>query len=186
MKENKEKVGLNTVEWILSIAGIIVLSCLVILPPAFRIFLKENKVEEDIPKEVDILTLTCTKKNYYSGVVRKNDTYTIKYYKDKVRTYTIKTNTTFSDPAPYDTVKQEEGELSTAYGLVEGINYTVTRNEENLRITTEESCDLSIFKSTSVTLPTSTNEIKVNSAFTTKDSVEQIKIDLEHDGYKCK
>jgi len=185
MKENKEKVGLSTVEWILSIAAIIVLSCLIVLPPAFRLFLKETKVEEDIPKEVDIKTLTCTKRNYYSGVVRKNDTYTIKYYKDKVRTYNIKLESTYTDPIPYDEEKQKEGRLSTAYNLVEGITYTVNPNDAALKITTEENCDLSIFQSTNVTLPGDTVETKINSVFTTKDSVEQIKRDLQTEGYIC-
>lgn len=181
----KEKIGLSKVEWILSIVGIVVLSCFVILPPAFRIFLKEEKVVEDIPKEIDILTLTCTKKNYYSGVVRKNDTYTIKYYKDKVRTYNIKLESIYTDPVPYDEEKQKEGHLSTAYNLVEGISYTVNPNDANLKITTEEDCDLSVFKSTTVTLPGDSVETKINSVYTTKDSVEQIKRDLQSEGYVC-
>jgi len=185
MKE-KEKIGLSTLEWILSIVGILVLCCLIVLPPVFRVVLKEEKVEEDIPDQIDILTLTCTKNNYYSGSVRKNDTYTIKYYKDKVRTYTIKSESIFTDTVPYDEEKQKQGRLSTAYSLVEGINYTVNPNDAELKITTEEDCDLSVFKSTTVTLPGDTIETKINSVYTTKDSVEQIRIDLEDEGYTCK
>ena len=181
----KEKVGLSTIEWILSITGILVLSCLVILPPVFRVFLKENKPQEDIPRDIDIKTLVCSKKNYYSGVVRKNDTYTIKYYKDKVRTYNIKLESIYTDPIPYDDEKQKEGRLSTAYNLVEGISYTVNPNDAALKITTEEDCDLSVFKSTTVTLPGDEVETKINSVYTTKDSVEQIRRDLQTEGYIC-
>ena len=151
----------------------------------FRVFLKEDKPQEDIPKEIDIKTLTCTKKNYYSGVVRKNDTYTIKYYKDKVRTYNIKLESIYTDPIPYDDEKQKEGRLSTAYNLVEGISYTVNPNDASLKITTEEECDLSVFKSTTVTLPGDEVETKINSVYTTKDSVEQIRRDLQTEGYIC-
>ena len=183
--KNKEKVGLTILEWILSITGIMVLSCLIILPPVFRIVYKE-KPKEYVPNEIEILTLTCTKNNYYSGEVRKNDTYTIKYYNDKVRTYTIRHESIYPDPTPYAEEKQKEGRLSTAYNLVEGINYKVNPNDGELKIITEETCDLSRFKSTVVTLPGDEVETKINSTFTTKDSVEQIKTDLQDDGCICK
>ena len=40
MKENN---GLTPLNWVLSIAGILVLSCLVILPPVFKIAFKEKE-----------------------------------------------------------------------------------------------------------------------------------------------
>ena len=183
--KNEEKIGLSKLELGLSIAGIVLLSCLIILPPVFRIAFKEKKVVEDIPKDIDILTLICSKKNYYSGDVRKNTTYTIKYYKDKVRTYNIVTESIYSDPAPYDTQKQLEGKASTAYGMVEGINYTVNPSDKDLKITVIEDCDLSTFKSTPVIVPGDAVETKINSVYTTKDSVEQIKTDLQDEGYTC-
>ena len=181
----KEKIGLSTTEWILSIAGIVLLSCLIILPPVFRTFLKEEKKEEYIPKGVEIKTLKCTKNNYYSGVVRKNDTYTIKYYKDKVKTYNIKLESIYTDTVPYDEEKQKEGRLSTAYNLVEGISYTVNPNDAALKITTEEECDLSVFKATTVKLPGDEIETRINSVYTPQDSVDQIKRDLQSEGYIC-
>ncbi len=183
--KNKEKSGLSTFEWILSITGIIVLSCLIILPPVFRIVFKEQP-QEYVPDEIEIKTLVCTKNNFYSGEVRRNATYTIRYFNDKVRTYTIKNESIYNDPTPYGEEKEKEGRLSTAYNLVEGISYKVNPNDAELKIITEESCDLSKFKSTVVTLPSDSVETKINSAFTTKDSVDQIKIDLQDEGYICK
>ena len=183
--KSKEKVGLSLVEWILSVLGILVLSCLIILPPVFRVVFKEEP-HEYIPTEIEIKTLTCTKNNYYSGDVRKNSTYIIKHFNNKVRTYTIKHESIYTDPNPYGDEKQKEGRLSTAYNLVEGISYRVNPNDTELRITTEENCNLSKFKSTVVTLPGDTVETKINSVFTPKDSVDQIKIDLQDEGYICK
>ena len=184
MKE--EKVGLTPIELALSIAGIVFLLCLIVLPPVFRVAFKEEKKEEDIPTQAKIKKMTCTKSNYYEEDVKTNSTYVIMHYKDRVRTYSVKIEKTFNDPAPYDTVKQDVGKLATAYGLVEGINYNVNPSDQDLKIITEEDCDLAVFKSTSVSLPGEENEIKINSLYSTKDSVEQIKIDLEHEGYSCK
>ena len=182
---DKEKVGISILEWVFSIAGIVFFACLIILPPVFRVAFKE-KIKDAEPKQIEILTLTCTKDNYYSGEVRKNDTYTIKYYKDRVRTYSIKSESTYTDTVPYDDDKQKEGRLSTAYNLVEGISYSVKPDDANLKIITEEDCDLSRFKSTVVTLPGDTVETKINSTYTTKDSVDQIKTDLQDEGYICR
>ena len=69
--------------------------------------------------------------------------------------------------------------------MVEGISYTVNPNDAALKITTEEDCDLSTFKSTTVTLPGDTVETKINAVYTAKDSVDQIKRDLQDEGYIC-
>ncbi len=181
----KEKVGLSIMEWIFSIIGIAFFACLIILPPVFRVVFKEAP-KEYVPDAIEIKTLTCTKANYYSGEVRKNDTYIIRYYNDKVRTYTIKRESIYNDTVPYSDEKQKEGRLSTAYSLVEGISYSVKPNDAELMIITEEYCDLSKFKSTVVTLPGDTVETKINSTYTLKDSVDQIKTDLQDEGYICK
>ena len=186
MKE--EKIGLSKVEIALSVIGIFLLSCLVILPPLFRVVLKEKKEVIDEPKPIDIKVLTCTKLNYYSqdATVKENDTYTIKYYKDKVRTYSIKKERIYSDPLPYGEAKEAAGKQSTAYNLVEGIDFTVNPDDTGLKIVATENCDLSIFKPTTVTVPGDTDPTKVMSEYTTKDSVEEIKSNLESDGYVCK
>ena len=180
-----EKIGLNKTEIILCIAGIVVLTCLIVLPPVFRVAFKEKKVVEDIPDEIQIETLTCTKNNYYSDGVKMNSAYVIKHYKDRVRTYNIKHESTFDDPSPYDEQKQAEGKVSTAYNMVEGISYTVVPNDKDLKISVEEDCDLSKFKSMTVTLPGDTVETKINSKYTNKESVKEIKLDLESEGYSC-
>ena len=177
---------LNTKEWILSITGIIALVLLIVLPPVFRVAFKEKKEKEEIVDEIDIKTLTCTKNNYYSENTANNDTITITYYKDKVRTYNITQEKKYSTIEEYDTAKQNAGLLSTAYELVEEIDYSVTPVDADLKLTIIEKCNLGAFKSTTVKLPGSEEEFKINAVYDTKDSVKEVKGDLEDEGYNCK
>ena len=54
----KKKSGLTATNWVLSILGILVLSCFVILPPVFRVFLKE----EEAPAQKKIVAMTTCRK----------------------------------------------------------------------------------------------------------------------------
>ena len=186
MKDNKLGKDLSGTEWLLSIVGIVFLLTLIILPPVFRVVFKEKTNPDELIDELDIKTLTCTKNNYYSEGSKNDDTITIVYYNDKIRTYTIKYQKIFDDITSYDNEKQSLGLLSTAYGLVDGIELSVTRNDTDLKITSVEKCTPGTFKSTIVNLPDIEQEFKVNSKYESTDSVKQIKIDLEDEGYKCK
>lgn len=177
---------LTTKEWILSISGIVVLLLLIVLPPVFRVVLKEDKPKEEFVDELDIKVLTCTKNNYYSDNVSMNDTITFTYYKDKIRTYSIKQEKKYPTIEEYDDAKQSAGQLSTAYGLVEGIDYSVTPADADLKLTTMEDCNVVAFKSTAVKLPGSDEEFKINAAYDSKESFKEIKGDLEDEGYSCK
>ena len=186
MKDSKLGKDLSATEWLLSIAGIIFLLTIIILPPVFRKVFKEKVNPDELIDELDIKTLTCTKNNYYSEGSKNDDTITIVYYRDKIRTYTVKYQKIFDDITAYDTEKQSLGLLSTAYGLVDGIELSVTPDDTDLKITSVEKCTPGTFKSTIVNLPETQQDFKVNSKYSSTDSVKQIKLDLEQEGYKCK
>ncbi len=186
MKDSKLGKDLSAMEWFLSIIGIIFLTTLIVLPPVFRVVFKEKVDPESMVDELKIQTLICNKNNYYAEGSRNDDQITITYYKDKVRTYEIKSQKLFDDLTAYDNEKQSLGLLSTAYGLVDSIELSVTPNDIDLRLTSTEKCVPGNFKSTVVNLPETEQEFKVNAKYTTSDSAKQIKIDLEEDGYKCK
>ena len=169
-----------------SIGGILFLLSLIVLPPVFRVVFEEKVDPESMITELDIKTLVCTKNNYYAEGSRNNDQITLTYYNDKVRTYKIKYEKQYDDITAYDTEKQNLGLLSTAYGLVDGIELSVTPNDTDLKIISTEQCTPGIFKATVVTLPDTEQEFKINAKYTTTESAKQIKLDLEEDGYKCK
>lgn len=182
----KEIKDLSATEWLLSIIGITFLLTLIVLPPVFRVVYKEEVNPESLVDELDIKTLVCNKNNYYSEGSKNNDSITITYYKDKVRTYEIRTQKLFDDITAYANEKQSLGLLSTAYGLVNSIELSVTPDDTDLKIIATEKCTPGNFKSTVVNLPDTEQEFKINSKYTTADSVKQIKADLEDDGYSCK
>ena len=98
----------------------------------------------------------------------------------------IRTQKLFDDITAYANEKQSLGLLSTAYGLVNSIELSVTPDDTDLKIIATEKCTPGNFKSTVVNLPDTEQEFKINSKYTTADSVKQIKADLEDDGYSCK
>ena len=182
----KEKVGISGIELFLSIMGIMFLLSFIILPPVFRVIFKEKINPDTLVDELKIETLICTKDNYYSEDSKNTSNITMTYYNDKVRTYEIKEKKEYTDTTTYATEKQSLGLLSTAYSLANGIELVVNASDTDLIITTIESCSPGTFKSTTISLPDVEQEFKINSKYTTIDSVKQIKEDLETDGYKCK
>ena len=183
--EKEKKKYLSTLEWILSISGIALLTILIVLPPLFRVVFKESK-PDDFVDELDIKTLVCTKNHYYSENSYNNDNIRISYYKDKVRTYNVRQEKKYSTIEEYDNFKQKAGLLSNAYDQVDGISFRVNTLDADLEVITTEYCDLTVFKSTIVTLPDNNEDYKINAVYTAKDSVAEIQADLETDGYICR
>lgn len=183
---NEQKIGLTTTELVLSIVGIVIFACLIILPPVFRVAFKEDEPEEEVIDEIQIKTLICNKDNYVSEGTMNNDIITITYYNDKPRTYNIKLEKTYDALETYDDEKQALGRLSTAYSLIDGISFSVNANDSDLRIVTTEECDLGLFKPTSVTLPGDSEETRIYSTYTNTDSIDEIKSNLTSAGYTCK
>ena len=182
-KENKKY--LSTLEWILSISGIVLLTILIVLPPVFRVVFKE-KDNKEIVDELEVKTLMCTKYHYYAENAYNNDSIRISYYKDKVRTYNVRQEKKYSAIENYDDFKQKAGLLSNAYDQVDGISFRVNTIDADLQVITTEECDLTVFKSTIVTLPDNNEDYKINAIYTSKDSVSEIRADLENDGYICR
>lgn len=185
MKKEKVKIGLTPLNWVLSIAGILLLSCLIILPPVFRVFIKEAKVVEEIPEQIIIEKLTCSRKNYRVGSHVENDLLTFNYYKDKIRTYTRKREMSYQNLDQYELDKQSFGRLTSAYDILEGIKYSVNTDDTETKIVVSESYDLGVFKKTYIIIPGDTEETEVDSKYTLEDSVNAIKNDLEKNGYTC-
>ena len=80
--DEKKKVGLTSVEWIISIIGIIFLTLVIVLPPVFRVVFKEeikepnNSIQDDlIVEETEAIDdsnypkVTCTKQNTTSDYI---------------------------------------------------------------------------------------------------------------------
>lgn len=183
MKE--EKIGLTTTNWILSIVGILLLSCLIVLPPIFRVVFKEEEKKE-IKDEIIIEKLTCEKNNIISGTYAEDINLVFNYYNDNIRSYSKSASRTYNDYVLYENDKQKFGRYVTNFSLLTGYTYSIDPNDETLAISISEEYDLSIFKSTTITIPGENEEVTVASTYTSEDSMNKIKNDLINDGYTCK
>ena len=182
MKE--EKIGITPINWILSILGIAVLLCFIILPPVFRVVFKEEvKVPDDEPI---IEHLTCTKNNYVTTDHFENDSITFNYVGNKVNTYSRVTEMTFHNLDDYEKVRDELGRLATAYSLLDGVEYIVTPDVGSLKITLTQKFNLGTFKSTSVTVPGDLEPTQLTSDYTHSQLIKDIKADLIDEKYSCK
>ncbi len=180
-----EKIGITPVDWALSIFGILVLVCLIVLPPVFRVAFKEKTktVIDDQPK---IEKMTCTKNNFAGKGFISNDTIEFTYISNQLTKYSRKIDLTFSDLTIYEQQKQDYGRAVTMYSFVSGATYNVTPDDGNLKIKVSETFDLGTFKPTSITIPGDTEETQVTSEYTRNDLVSDIKLDLTDSGYSCK
>lgn len=181
----KEKIGLTPINWILSVLGIILLSCIIILPPVFRVVFKEEEIIE-LPEEAIIEELTCTKNNIILNGYTAEVTYNFNYYKDQIQTYSKKTTSTYTDYVLYDTDKQTYGRYTGAFNILSGYEYLMEPDDVNYILTVSEDYDLAIFKNVVITIPGDTEETKVTSIYTMSDSMTQVKNNLINDGYICR
>ena len=181
-----KKEGITPLNWALSIAGILVLTCLIVLPPVFRVVFKEKPEPVDDTKPV-IETMTCSKKNFVVENYFQNETIVFKYVSNRINTYTKDTDMTFDDIATYERVKGEYGRLSSAYNLIKtGVNYVLSPDDGLLKISIKESYNLGLFKATSITIPGDTEPTQVTSEYTRNDLVSEVKDELVGMGYSCK
>ena len=181
----KEKIGLTPMNWVLSILGILLLSCLIILPPVFRVVFKEEE-KEDFQTEITIEKLICEKKNIVSEQYTEDSVLTFYYYNDNIRTYSKNTNRTYNDQILYENDKQQFGRYVTAFSLLSGYVYSIDPDDEEFVININEEYDLGLFNSTIITLPGDSEEVTVTSTYSKEDSMNQIKTDLTNNGYTCK
>lgn len=181
MKE--EKVGLTPTNWILSIIGIILLSCVIILPPVFRTVFKEEEKEEEKP--APIYTTTCYKNGILGESFTDNITLTFKHQNSKISEVSKKTIRTYTDPILYQEVKTDYGRLVTAFINVNGYDYSANPNDDNSEFTINELYDLNTFRTTMIVIEGDTEPTEVKSSYQLNDSITLIKQELTNDGYTC-
>lgn len=180
-----EKIGLTAFNWILSILGIILLSCFIILPPLFRTIFKEEAPKEELKTEIVIKTLTCRKQNIITENYTDNDTLTFRYYNDSIRTYSREINRVYNDFTVYSTDKQLHGRYVSAFSILPGYDYSIQPDDNSQSIIINENYDLGLFKETTITIPGDTTETIVTSLYSMEDSVIEIHTNLINDGYTC-
>lgn len=183
----KQKIGLTPINWFLSILGIILLSCIIILPPVFRIVFKVEAEEEinEIPDEVIIEKLTCVKDKISSVGHTEDITYNFDFNNNKVQVYSKKTVSRYSDYIQYDADKQTFGRYTGAFNILSGYKYLMEPDDVNYILTVTEDYDLTTFKNTTITIPGDTEETKVTSIYQITDTMDQIKNTLINSGYNC-
>ena len=174
MNDKKEKVGMSSFNWIMSIFGIIFLSTFIILPPLFRLVLPEKEDEEIVEPVIIIQTINCSVRNNNVETHTENDEIEFKYYQDQLRSYKRTKEIIYADIEEYDEDKQLFGKLSTAFSIIEGVKYDATPNPANLNIIIDESYDFSLFSPRTVTIPGETESITITSDFKSGDSITQI------------
>ena len=180
-----EKIGLTTMNWILSILGILVLSCFIILPPVFRVVFKEE-VKEEIPEEIIIKTLICEKNNIITDQYIENSIFTFHYFNDRIRIYSKESNRTYNDSVIYANDKQQFGRYVAAFSILSGYGYSIDPDDDHYIIKINEKYDLGLFQPTVITVPGDTLATSIDSTYTLNDSVSNIQHQLVNDGYICR
>lgn len=181
----QEKVGLTTINWVLSIGGIILLSLLIILPPVFRVVFKEVEKPQEEIKEYPMITTTCYKEDIVSDITTDNITYIFQHKNNGLKTYTKTTKKSYLDSNIYDTDKQSFGRLVTAFSILNGYNYAVTPDDENNSLSISEKYDLETFENTNIIIPGDTASTSVSSDYLFDQSIIEIVNNLTVDGYFC-
>ncbi len=182
----KEKVGITPLDWALSIGGIAILACLIILPPVFRIVFKEEaKPIEDNQPVVEYMT--CTKNNFVTDGHMTNDKIEFTYIGSRISKYNKTMEMTFNDVVSYEQTKEIYDKEAAKYSFIKnGATYVVNLNVDDLKITVKEDYNLGIFQNTEVTLPGEDTPSIIRSDYTREDSIKDIKMDLTASGYVCK
>jgi hypothetical protein len=182
----KENLGITPLDWILSIFGIIVLLCLIVLPPVFRVAFKEKvkPIDDDQPV---VEYMTCSKENFVYDGHMTNDTIEFAYINNRISKYTRKTEMTFTDIVSYQQVKEEYGKIANDYSFIKnGVSYVVNADDGTLKIKVEQEFNLGTFQNTEITIPGDDTPKQITSDYTRNDLVSNIKTDLTDAKYICK
>lgn len=183
--DNNIKIGMSSLNWILSIFGIVFFLCLIVLPPLFRnLYSKKENLDEK--KQIVTEYLTCSINNNATDNYVENNTYKFTYKEDKLYEYTYVSTRTYSSISLFDQDKLDLSKLTTAYSLSNGTTFTASPNETNMTITIRSSYNLNNFKNTNVIIPGSTDKVEVKSSYNKDEKVSDIKVNLQASGYDCK
>lgn len=183
MKE--EKIGLTTTNWILSIIGIIVLTCFIVLPPVFRVFLKEEIKEKEPDVSSPVLTTTCYKAKIANQEYEDDITYIFTHQDNKLKEINKKTERSYLDSLIYQNKRQQYGKLVTAFSIIEGLDYTVTPDDNNSKVIIRENYDLKNFKASTIIIPGDTESTEVKSDYQYNESITNIINSLKTNAYVC-
>lgn len=90
MQKEEQKVGLSTMNWVLSILGIMFFSSFIILPPIFRLVFKEEEILPPIVEQVE-RSFSCSREeegeegvnSYQYSVQGVNDSLNVVAYTEK-------------------------------------------------------------------------------------------------------
>lgn len=183
MKE--KKYGLTAIEWILSIVGMIILTCVIIIPPIFRVTFKEEEKEPEIPEQVVVGTIECVKTNIRTADYRYTELLNITYANDNIQRYSINQVRIYNDSVKYLADKQLFGKYTAAFAILSGYKYSVEPDDNTYTLIVDEEFNLDDFKNTTITIPGDTEKTEVKTTYTRKDLIETVKNNLISNGYTC-
>lgn len=181
----KEKIGLTTTNWILSILGIILFSCFIILPPVFRVVFKE---EAKTPEEETVypnITTICYKDKISGIEYIDNEKISFQHQNSKIKQITKEISRKYNDPLIYQQKKQSYGVLVTAFSIISGYSYSITPNDNDANIQIIETYDLTYFTPTMIVVPGDTEPTSIKSDYELDESIINIKEKLTASGYYC-
>lgn len=195
--ENKEKVRMTTLNWILSILGIILLIILMALPPIFRVVFEEepiienkpsNEVQEIKPSEQDKIDdtmytkVTCMKQTTYAEYI-ENSILILAHDGEQLKVLTEDiTNTYLLDSKESENLYTEAKlncKNKVEYDSIKGFNYSCSSTTDS--IDTIKKYDLSVFNNTVDQL-----ENGIKPSFILDQNVTEITTSLTSEGYTCK
>jgi len=183
MKE--QNVGLTSKDWILSILGIIILSCLIILPPLFRTFIKEEVTNDPVQQDEVIVTTTCKNENITAIDYNDNETIIFNHKNQKIQGFSKTTIRTYLDPMVYQEEKLRYGKLVTALSIIDGYEYGATLEDDNSSVNIQEKYDLVNFKPTTVLVPGDEHPTAITTSYQLNDDISKVKNYLSANGYTC-
>ncbi len=193
-KQNEKKMGIK--EWIFCIAGIILFTSFMVLPPVFRlIFPKEdivtNKKEPSqkpnkpegpiIVDDSSYDKITCRKTlptNEIVEIVLSHDERKLKVYIEKnTQSYQETTEEEFQK------IKQDCDYPQAPYLRIEGFQYICDSQNKNVTIT--KKYDLKTFANTTITLEDGSIDL-VSIPYLYNQNIDNIQKNLENEQYICK
>lgn len=196
MNENK-KIELTTLNWVLSIGGIILLSLFIILPPVFRTVFKEEVIveqkepaEEEVPvqnngiDDSNYSKITCVRQIVQADYGENNEVI-LAHENNLLRVYTINSNSNYSLNTKENESLFTDSKLACTNNKqsltnIVGFNYNCDVTENSINETVKY--DLSIFEVSN--LPTDKSTL-FSPSYTFNQDVTAVMNLLINDGYTC-
>ncbi len=181
----KQKIGLSAMNWILSILGILLFSCIIILPPVFRRFIKPEIIEEPPQEEIITATVTCQNENLAGVNYIDSEILVFTYQNQKLQGFTRTTNRVYTDSLTYQEQKSVYGKYVTAFSMINGYEYSATPSDDTFSVRIQEKYDLTIFKPTTIVIPGDENPTAITTSYELNSDISMIEEYLTVNGYTC-